>query len=183
MFILEFLPEIYLGIKKLYCKKKYYTILLVFLCFLCFLCIYYDFYGIYSTVALIAFCCAKCVIKIKNDLVYFGQKEIVPITLNCVLQGYNKEIDIKYTDIVKGSSYEFWVGEDCINFFLASPKDNRNYMCLNGLCINSIELSPIYNYGIIFMQKLLDSNHNIFCVRVRFRGFFSPSLVLEIRRC
>lgn len=52
-------------------------------------------------------------------------------------------------------------------------------MCLNGLCINSIELSPIYNYGIIFMQKLLDSNHNIFCVRVRFRVFFLQVLSLK----
>lgn len=183
MLILEFLPEIYLGIRKLYYKKKYRTILLVFLLFLSCLCIYYDFYRIYAIISLIVLCCIKCTIKIKSHLAHFKQREIIPTTLNFIIQDYHKEIDIRYIDIIRGASYSFLTDKGHINLFLSSSKDNQNYIYLNGLRINSIELSPIYDYSIIFMQKLLDSNHDIFCVKVRFRGFFSPSLILEIKRC
>lgn len=183
LLILELMPEIYLGIRKMYHKQNYHGIFLLLLVLSCFLCVYYDFYRIYAIVVLIALCCVKCVIKIKNHLAHFKQRETTPTRLNFTLQDYNKEIDIKYTDIIKGASYGFLTDKDRIKFFLSSPKDNKNYILFNNFVINSVELSPICDYGIIFMQKLLDSNHDIFCIKVRLRGFFVPRLVLEIKQC
>lgn len=165
----------------MYHKQNYQGIFLLLLILSCFLCIYYDFYRIFAVMILINVCLIKAIITIKNHLNKFKDRTIMPITINGTLQEYHEEIKIKYTDIVKGASYDFY-HKDGLTFVLSST-NGKNYVRLDDYAIDGVKLSPIYDYGIIFMQKLMDNNQDTFCIQVKFQGFFIPSLTLKIQRC
>lgn len=179
--ILDFLPEIYKFLYDFRKKKQYNILFFIVLTLALFFCVYYNFYAnvsIILVVLILGFLFFKwAVYGFKNYRITL--KHYAPIKSICLLREYNERIIIKYKDIVQ-SRQIFLVEENkfVLNIF---PARGGSYITLNGARIDTLELSPVFNYGTIFLQKILDGNGKLFFLKVRMGGFFKPYIIFSIQ--
>ncbi|MDO4896034.1 MAG: hypothetical protein Q3971_01620 [Moraxella sp.] len=179
LFILEFIPEIYSGIRKMYYKKNYYGIFLLLILFLCFWCIYYDFYRNYIISILILFFCIEIIIRVKECLKETVMDDISVQSEVC-LQECSKTVTIGYAHLTKDGYHHFVIDDYDIAFFLP-VQNNKSHIIINKSTIYSVKLSPIRNFGTMFMQKIIDKHHRTFLVKIRLKGVFKPYFQLDVK--
>lgn len=178
LFFAEFLPELLSVCRDLKNKGKIHALIFVFLFILLCITIYHDIYleiCIPIIISLFIFTFLNYFFKykekyVKNDYIKIHQE----------LTSINKKIPIKYQQIL-GSSHNFVFQGKEFEFLLLGKDGGNNYMKINGEEIYSLSLSPIFHYGVIFYQKVIDVRGNRFNVKVTLSGYLSPYLMINIK--
>lgn len=178
LLLVELLPEFFSLFKDLKKQGKKHTILILISILALFVVIYHDIYLYLSIPSILIFSIIviiHCLSTRKNS-----DKSFVCIQLNQEIPCINKKIPITYKQIFD-SKHEFIVQDKIVNFILLA-KYGGNYLTINQQRIDSLPLSPIFHYGIIFYQKVIDIHGDIFDIKVMLSGFFSPALTISIEK-
>lgn len=179
LLFLELLPELLSLFGDSKNKGKKHAIIMLSLFMSLCVVIYYDIYLSISISIII-------ILTIFSSIHYLHTTKNKYIQNNCVninqnLMFINKKIPITYQQIL-GSNHKFIAQNKEIEFLFMTKHNGHNYIIINHEKIHSLPLSPIFHYGMIFYQKVIDIHGDIFDIKVMLSGFFSPALTISIEK-
>lgn len=174
----ELMPEIFSIFRELKLRKNYLAISMIVILFLVCVVLYHNIYLPYSLfiiAGLFTFC---LIYNFTLNAKRIDNIGFIPTKNN--FSEFRKKIPITYNQI-KESSHKIIVQDNEFNFLL-SAKSGCNYLMINDERFNSIKLSPIFNFGTIFLQRMIDDNGNKFCISFKLKGFLSYYIVIDIKK-
>ncbi|MDO4699463.1 MAG: hypothetical protein Q4A69_02095 [Moraxella sp.] len=176
--ITELIPEIFSIFRELKIRKNYLAISVIVMLFFVCIVLYHNIYLPYSLFIIMGLfvCYSICHFILNTEKI--DNIGFIPIKNN--LSAFSKKIPITY-DKIMGSIHKIIVKDNEFTFVL-SAKSGCNYLMINDEKFNSIKISPIFNFGTIFLQRVIDDNGNKFFISVKLKGFLSCYISIDVKK-